>query len=378
MTATETLAEQTHAHCNHHLHEHSEQAPAITERWKWLTVLGNAAIGTAELLTGNTSALSVAADGLHNVGDTGTYYMQAETVLNRSMPEEKRTRWRKAAHWIIAASSLGVSVKAGADLALDHESAVNPFAVYTAGASLLLNGWLLGRLRKGIRQTEYVSNGDRDLLKHFWAVDMPSAALAVLGVMTHGVSTAAEQALAVASGLVGAYAFRPTEANLTHGHCLDGHSHHDHGGHARKGWLKRMRYKPLHSVTTPIEQLPIHPWTCHPSNYKRDLLLQIQQNGERPRLKASVRAIGQLLLWSVCSRQKSDQVHQPPAAVIGSRPSMLQIDALAETAQPYDEWEGVKRNILEGWRVTHAQAERDIADMRARYDAATTAFYPTD
>lgn len=322
-----------------HAHEHT---PAITERWKWLTVAGNAVIGAAELATGNVSTLSVAADGIHNAGDAATYYMQAETALKPDMPEAKRNRWRMAAHWIIAASSLAVSAKAGVDLAVDHEATLNPFASYAAGVSLLLNGLLLGRLYRGIQRAKktdgrsHMNEAERDLVKHFLAIDVPSAGMAVLGVATQGLSTAVEQALALTSGLVGAYAFRPTEANLSHSHSLE---HHEHGHAEQKSWLGRViqryqhkpahkapqeKYQPRHETPTSLQKAkavgrlalsnitltryvqpdgqiampPRHSWTYHYTNYQRDVLRKIRVNGERPGLQSSARAFGQLMLWA--------------------------------------------------------------------------------
>lgn len=187
-----------------------------------MTVLGNAAIGLSELATGSLSTMSVTADGLHNVGDTATYYMQAENILDPNKTEQKQTRLRKTAHWLIAATSLGVSAKAGIDLSLDQESAPHAATIYTASASLALNSLMLARLRKGIRHKRrgHESVYERDLSKHFWAVDIPSASLAVAGAALQHYNVEIEQVAAVASGIVGAYAFRPTKANLAH-NCLD-------------------------------------------------------------------------------------------------------------------------------------------------------------
>ena len=247
---------------HNHNHNPTEQEPVISQRWKWMTVLGNAAIGLTELATGNFSTMSVTSDGLHNVGDTATYYMQAETILNPNLTEQRRSRLRKIAHWAIAATSLGVSVKAGVDLSANHESAPNVATMYAAGASLALNGLMLARLRKGIRRKRqsHETVYEHDLSKHFWAVDIPSAGLAVAGAALQHYNVDIEQTAAIASGVIGAYAFRPTKANLAH-NCLD----HDHGSQTshehihddehqhmpeeaprKKSWLAQVRYKPKH------------------------------------------------------------------------------------------------------------------------------------
>lgn len=227
------------------------EQPAISHRWKWATVIGNAAIGTAELATGNISTLAVAGDGLHNVGDSVTYYMQAEGALRPEMQPEKQERMRKISHWIIAASSMGISVKAGVDLGhvlfdtgLGHEEGAHPASMYAAGASLALNGLLLTRLRKGLRAKKHQNVHEQDLSKHFWEVDIPSAGLAVVGASLQKYNVGAEHIAAILSGFVGVKAFLPTEANLSHNcmehlfgedseHACDGsHSHehnHEHG-----------------------------------------------------------------------------------------------------------------------------------------------------
>jgi divalent metal cation (Fe/Co/Zn/Cd) transporter len=214
----------THVHANQggdHPHAAPEHQPVISQRWKWMTVLGNAAIGTCELISGGFSTLAVTSDGLHNVGDTATYYMQSENILNPNLSERRRTRMRKLAHWAIAATSLGVSAKAGVDLGLNHESTPDPMTVYTAGASLAMNSLMLARLRQGRRKrTGHASVHEHDLAKHFWAVDIPSAALAFAGAILQKYNVEIEQVAAIASGAVGAYAFRPTRKNLAH-NCLD-------------------------------------------------------------------------------------------------------------------------------------------------------------
>lgn len=231
------------------------EQPAISPRWKWATVIGNAAIGTAELATGNISTLAVAGDGIHNVGDTVTYYMQAEGALSPEMQPEKQERMRKISHWIIAASSIGISMKAGIDLGLGHEENAHSASIYAAGASLALNGLLLTRLRKGLRAKKHHNTHEQDLSKHFWKVDIPSAGLAVVGAGLQKYNVEAEQVAAIASGLIGAWAFRPTKANLSH-NCMEhlfgedsgracdgGHDHAHSHEHAHISRLSKIRQK---------------------------------------------------------------------------------------------------------------------------------------
>lgn len=242
-------------HSGGHSHPHAPELP-ISQQWKWMTVLGNAAVGAAELATGNISTLSVGSDGLHNAADVATYYMQAENILNPNLSEQRRMRLRTAAHWIIAATSLGVSVKAGVDLSVSHENTPQPATLYAAVASLGLNGLMLARLRRGVRRAHsgHQSGHERDLAKHFWAVDIPSAALAVAGAALQRYHVHIEQVAAIASGLVGAYAFRPTRANLSH-NCLDhshgtaGHAHHGHTSHRSLFYVPKHRHKARHRLS---------------------------------------------------------------------------------------------------------------------------------
>lgn len=233
----DAIADDTHCreHGHHHEHHHAGE-PVISHRWKWATVLGNAAIGTAELATGNLSTMSVAGDGIHNVGDMVTYYMQAEGALKPNMSVEKQQRMRKISHWILCTTSLGISMKTGIDMGLDNEHAGHTANIYSSGASLALNGVLLHRLRKGIKgKTSAQTVHERDLLKHFWKIDIPSASLAVAGAVLQKYNVSIEQTAAVLTGLIGGWAFRPTKKNLEHnclGHLFgegDDHDHpHDH------------------------------------------------------------------------------------------------------------------------------------------------------
>jgi divalent metal cation (Fe/Co/Zn/Cd) transporter len=208
-----------------HETDSGEHAPAISKRWKYATVFGNLALGIAELATGNARSLAVAADGLHNLGDAATYSMQSNDVLQTDMDAERVHRRRKIAHWAIAVSSGAIGIKAGLDLAGDASHEVNNVAAYAAGASLLYNGALLARLRQGIR-TQHAELGsaidchqEDDLTKHLLRLDIPSAGLALGGVIAqkYGLQSA-EQLAAIASGVLGVVAFRPTVSNLNHAH----------------------------------------------------------------------------------------------------------------------------------------------------------------
>lgn len=208
-------------------HEHAHHEAPISHTWKWLTVGGNVILGVGEVLTGSVNTLAVTADGLHNLGDAATYYMQSEALLNTKMSEEKRQKQRKLAHWIIAATSAGMSIKAGMDIPFGHEEDPSILSLYTASASLALNGLLLAKLQRNKKnRTQSIKHShhhahEHDLTKHFWAVDIPSAGLAVAGAALQKYNVDISQAAAIASGLLGTWAFRPTKKNLAHDCALE-------------------------------------------------------------------------------------------------------------------------------------------------------------
>jgi hypothetical protein len=205
-------------------HEDITHSPAISNGWKRTTVAGNLLLGAAELMTGNLNSLSVAADGVHNIGDAVTYNLQSNDIL-KGHTADKLQRRRRAAHWIIAVSSGAIGLKAGYDLTTDVEHAASNISVYAAGASCLFNGALLVRLRQGMRRTHQELGDDvdchqeKDLTKHLLVLDIPSAVLALGGVWAQRQGYAdAEQVAAISSGVLGVVAFRPTTANLSHDH----------------------------------------------------------------------------------------------------------------------------------------------------------------
>lgn len=230
-------------------------------------LLGNAAIGACEVALGyGSSAFSVAADGVHNLGDVVTYREQIENVSNEHRSEARRNRTRKLCHWVIALTSLGVGAKAGYDLSTSHESAWDATNMYVAGASLALSGTLYARLHQQLKHIKDKSPHMKDLAKHFWGVDIPSAGLALAGAALQRYSVPMEQVLGVANGALGAYVFRPTRGNLDHV-CLShgaGAEHiedvaHSHSiieetvtiqeiipGYQKRSWWQQMRSKGRH------------------------------------------------------------------------------------------------------------------------------------
>ncbi len=95
----------------------SDHVAVIDQNWKRITVAGNAVLGALELASGGTATLSVAADGVHNIGDAVSYAVQSDHVLKHHEDTDARIqRRRKAVHWLISATSAGIALKAGVDL----------------------------------------------------------------------------------------------------------------------------------------------------------------------------------------------------------------------------------------------------------------------
>ncbi len=199
----------------------AEQSQLITKPLKNTLVYGNLLLGAAELLAGQNNSLSVTVDGVHNATDGITYNMQGNDILNHHDNIGRLQRRRKVAHWMIAASSAAVGMKAGLDLHYDvvHESSTA--SMYVAGASLLFNGALFSRLRQNIRHrrqelgTDIAMVRERDLTKHFMKLDLPSSVLAVGGILAQrqGFDNLEQMAAMISAGL-GMWHFRPSRHNL--------------------------------------------------------------------------------------------------------------------------------------------------------------------
>lgn len=192
---------------------------------------GNLAIGAAELLAGRWDTLAVTADAVHNVGDAVTYHQQCQSViehhgLDRREHPEHLARRRRWSHTIICLGSAGVASAAIYELIdkVDHQTGW--LAVGVAAASVAFNGFVsikplknLRRSRKERKSTVY----EKDIVKHLALVDMPSSVLALGGSLAqkYNLDIACldtHQLAAIASGMIGAYAFRPTRRNLSHDH----------------------------------------------------------------------------------------------------------------------------------------------------------------
>lgn len=226
-------AKHGHGHGHNHEHNHSGKA-AISRVWQVAAVTGNAAIGALELVTGagasGASTMAVVGDGLHNLGDAATYWAQTNDVRKGiAHGGEAETKRRRFIFSAIAASSLWVAVQGGMDIAQhdEHNSDHNDLALAAAGASVALNGMLAAHLVAGTRRTRNERGGnhcqhENDLLTHI-AIDSFSAVAGLAGAVAQRYNfdiagVGIDNAAAMASGVVGAWAFRPTTSNLSHIH----------------------------------------------------------------------------------------------------------------------------------------------------------------
>lgn len=216
--------------------EHSstpDAAPApIKNWWKWLAVVGNGVISVSEAWLGGLSAMSVASDAAHNMSDL-TYGVQANDAVRQAKYSSKSlAARRKVVYWVISGCSGLAALKAGYDICTDQESEAHADTVYAAAASVALTSTLAISLEIGVRRRakgpDYIPSADdehttRDLRKHLYQIDMPSAVLAVAGAATQTYNFDVEQVLGCINGGFGAWVFRPTAHNLdAHGH---GHGH---------------------------------------------------------------------------------------------------------------------------------------------------------
>jgi len=183
-------------------------------------------IGATELITGGVSSASTP-DGLENVGDVITYPLHTEV-------RNPNTRVRKLTYGIIGATALGVSMKAGIDLGLGHESIPDPTTICATAASLAWKGLHFVRLRRELRHTgHHADTGKRDLFKHV-AVDSLVATAALTGEALQRIIPGAAELAEITGGLISMYHFRPTRANLAHDHSNDhtvhteAHTEHHH------------------------------------------------------------------------------------------------------------------------------------------------------
>jgi hypothetical protein len=217
-------------------HSQGEHRSAISRLWGWTISGGNFGIGLLQTAVGGASSMSLLGDAVHNFGDAWAYKIQADNELGKHahadphIAAERLAHRRRWSHMIIAAGSLAVAAKAGVDLGFNLEPEPQPLSVWAAGLSLGFNALMGARLYQGIRARmaatgdQHMTHTERDLVQHIAKVDMPSAVIAVAGTTLHRYNVDLEQAAGLASGLYGAWTFRPTAANLQGEHCA-GHAH---------------------------------------------------------------------------------------------------------------------------------------------------------
>ncbi len=217
-----------------HGHGHERQKSTLGRAIKWVTTLGNGAIGVTEMAIAQLNTLSTLADGIHNIGDFASYWLQFDTVHRGHMLDvETIKKRRRISHSFIMGLSFLAMAQVGCEL-LDGEKEThyNSNVMYAGAASLVLSGGVLAHMQlRAMRQKrdrhgiapDCNSAAEHDIRKHLLLSDIPSAAMAVGGAwlqrngydMEWGdVTVSAEQLVAVGSSALTAYFFRPTKGNL--------------------------------------------------------------------------------------------------------------------------------------------------------------------
>ncbi len=182
-------------------------------------------IGFVEVAVGGFGA--VAADGLHNLADAWVFKKQGNG-LDEDDPDANRQQ-RKVVYWTLASLSGAVAVKAGVDLSIGvspHDG--SDIGLYAATTSFVYNSALFVRLRQGTRRhneklgpemLNAAPNRNVSILRDHCIVDVASAGFAVAGAAAqHYGFMGAEEAAAIAGGLLGVKVFMPTEARLADAH----------------------------------------------------------------------------------------------------------------------------------------------------------------
>jgi hypothetical protein len=230
----------------------------ISTLLKRIIVGGNIAIGVAESLTAG-SASAMWSDVGHNIADAYVYNEQINNVQEPDSPKAKSYKRRKRMFTILSVSSALLAAKSGTELVLDTDSSADPLALYTAGASVVFNGGIgLARYRQMKRHKaagHELSHHDDDVNKHL-LVDTASAGLAFVGAAAG--SGVLGPLAGVASGLLGAKVFFPSEKNLRHsyhahgdeGHHEHEHHHHDHHQEPKKSKRKSKKFRQAVATAT--------------------------------------------------------------------------------------------------------------------------------
>jgi hypothetical protein len=235
MTASEhpphhvhTYAGDSHGHApgNHnHGHDHNPVDPELRKALRGLRRIlgpGNLAIGLGQLVAGNLSTLAVTSDGAHNVAEFKAYGEQTKVAAtHHEMSAEQIDRSRKITYWLLSTCGVLVTAKAGVDWKTGHDHVSNTLTIPLSAASLSLNGYAFAKLWRAVPgRLRDASVHVKDIAKHMWFNDIPSASLAVAGALTQNSHPGLGQAVAAASGAVSAWVFRPTPHNLAHTHEL--------------------------------------------------------------------------------------------------------------------------------------------------------------
>lgn len=212
-------------------------------------------LGVAGSLFGESASMATFVNGLHDAGDSLSYWTQGQRIRHgESFNAQRHETYKKIGHWSIFGTSAVAGVKSvydvGNSIVGNLEVATPSTASVVASlGSLAFAGSLAYASDRKIRQRQarmddpHRTDAEKDWMKHVLKMDVPSSALAVGGVWAQSFGTpggtVTEQILGVASAGLGMYLFRPTKENLTHDHAShepdeNGQVAHDHHGHGHE------------------------------------------------------------------------------------------------------------------------------------------------
>ncbi len=215
---------------------------------KWLRqgyVATNGIASAAELAIGvATGNVALATDGTHG---TAEIFIGNEQMKDAHETGHVASKRRKRIYQALCGMSLLGSVVAGSeavgawDPGIQNETviAIGAAASGMAFASASVAGVNIvrrtrrkyGGIMDGVHLRDDIEPTDKDVINHIVKLDMPSSAMAFGATALSLTNTIlmskghapifegrVEEVIGVASGMWGAYLFRPTEANLSHSH----------------------------------------------------------------------------------------------------------------------------------------------------------------
>lgn len=220
-----------------------ERQSVITRNLRFGYVITNGASSIGELATGLLSGdVALAVDGLHGTSEIwiGNTQMKDAHTSDHVRDGKRRAIYTALCGISLAGAGVATGDLAGAwdvgvrSLALDSVGVTS--AAVSAGSGVVAASIIVHRLRKkygtlfsGRHLRKEIAPTEQDVVKHIVFLDSPSSTLAFMSSAVrlasywlsakHGLGASlasAESAIGIASGLWGAYLFRPSRKNLEH------------------------------------------------------------------------------------------------------------------------------------------------------------------